>query len=84
MNSLFPKSQAHGRNFFAFQKKRVLFVILEDQKGLGKQKHANYDFECSISMFFFSKARACAANHSCFRSKGAFEWKIKGSLGFVC
>ena len=86
MNSLFPKSQAHGRNFFAFQKKRVLFVILEDQKGLGKQKHANYDFECSISMFFFSKAHsrapalARAINHSCFRSKGAFEWKIKGSF----
>lgn len=33
----------------------ALFVILEDQKGLGKQKHANYDFECSISISFEHK-----------------------------
>lgn len=50
----------YPKNFFLpFSKRKLLlcalFVILEDQKGLGKQKHANYDFECSISISFEHK-----------------------------
>ena len=56
MNSLFFYPREPRKTFFSKRKLLLcaFFVILEDQKGLGKQKHANYDFECRTFPFLLN------------------------------